>query len=44
MCRLLQRKGKAGRAVLTLPGKNHMLLEQDPGTPIFLEETRNFLR
>jgi class 3 adenylate cyclase/pimeloyl-ACP methyl ester carboxylesterase len=28
---------------VALPGKNHALLEQDPGMPIFLEELRNFL-
>lgn len=28
---------------VTLPGKNHILLEQDPCVPIFLEEIRNFL-
>jgi hypothetical protein len=28
---------------VALPGKNHVLLEQDPGMPIFLEELRNFL-
>lgn len=28
---------------VTLPGKNHIPLEQDPCVPIFLEEIRNFL-
>jgi class 3 adenylate cyclase/pimeloyl-ACP methyl ester carboxylesterase len=28
---------------VALPGKNHVLLEQDPGMPIFLEELRSFL-
>jgi pimeloyl-ACP methyl ester carboxylesterase len=28
---------------VALPGKNHVLLEQDPGMPIFLDELRNFL-
>ena len=32
-----------GAKFVTLPGKNHLMLEQDPGTPIFLEEVRNFL-
>lgn len=30
--------------LVILPGKNHILLEQDPGPPLFLEEVRNFLR
>jgi class 3 adenylate cyclase/pimeloyl-ACP methyl ester carboxylesterase len=29
---------------VSLPGKNHVLLEQDPGLPVFLDEVRNFLR
>jgi pimeloyl-ACP methyl ester carboxylesterase len=28
---------------VALPGKNHVLLEQDPGMPIFMEELRSFL-
>jgi len=28
---------------VALPGKNHVLLEQDPGMPIFLEQLRNFV-
>lgn len=31
-----------GAKFVTLPGKNHLLLEQDPGTPIFMEELKNF--
>lgn len=33
-----------GARFVTLPGKNHIPLEQDPGTPIFLDEIRRFLR
>jgi pimeloyl-ACP methyl ester carboxylesterase len=29
---------------VTLPGKNHMLLERDPGTEPFFEELWSFLR
>ena len=32
-----------GARFVTLPGKNHIPLEQDPGTPIFLDEIRRFL-
>jgi pimeloyl-ACP methyl ester carboxylesterase len=32
-----------GARFVTLPGRNHILLEQDPGTPIFLDEIRRFL-
>jgi pimeloyl-ACP methyl ester carboxylesterase len=28
---------------VALPGKNYVLLEQDPGMPIFMEELRSFL-
>jgi class 3 adenylate cyclase/pimeloyl-ACP methyl ester carboxylesterase len=35
--------GIAGARFVGLPGKNHLMLEQDPGGPIFLEEIRNFL-
>ena len=28
---------------VTLPGKNHVMLEQDPGVPIMLDEVRRFL-
>ena len=30
--------------LVILPGKNHIMLEQDPGPPLFLEELRAFLR
>ena len=32
-----------GARFVTLPGKNHIPLEQDPSLPIFLDETRRFL-
>lgn len=32
-----------GARFVTLPGQNHILLEQDPGLPIFLDEIRGFL-
>lgn len=32
-----------GARFVALPGKNHMLLSQDPGAPIFQEELRKFL-
>ncbi len=35
--------GIPGARFVTLPGKNHIPLEQDPGLPIFLEEIRRFL-
>lgn len=35
--------GIAGAQFVGLPGKNHLLLEQDPGGPIFLDEIRRFL-
>jgi class 3 adenylate cyclase/pimeloyl-ACP methyl ester carboxylesterase len=28
---------------VTMPGRNHVLLEQDPGVPIFFDEVRSFL-
>jgi hypothetical protein len=35
--------GIPGARFVGLPGKNHLILEQDAGGPIFLEEVRNFL-
>jgi len=32
-----------GARFVTLPGKNHIPLEQDPSLPIFLDEIRRFL-
>lgn len=32
-----------GARFVTLPGKNHIPLEQDPSLPIFLDETCRFL-
>nr|WP_283842530.1 alpha/beta hydrolase [Bradyrhizobium sp. G127] len=32
-----------GARLVTLPGRNHILLEQDPGVPIILDEIRRFL-
>lgn len=32
-----------GARFVALPGKNHMLLSQDPGAPIFQDELRRFL-
>jgi len=35
--------GIPGAQFVGLPGKNHILLEQDPGMPIFLKEVSSFL-
>lgn len=35
--------GIPGARLVTLPGKNHIPLQQDPGLPIFLDEIRRFL-
>jgi class 3 adenylate cyclase/pimeloyl-ACP methyl ester carboxylesterase len=35
--------GISGARFVGLPGKNHIVLEQDAAGPIFLEEVRNFL-
>lgn len=35
--------GIPGARFVTLPGRNHIPLEQDPGLPIFLAELRGFL-
>jgi len=35
--------GIPGARFVTLPGKNHIPLEQDPGVPILLDEIRRFL-
>ena len=35
--------GIPGARFVALPGPNHVLLEQDPGPPILLEEIRNFI-
>jgi pimeloyl-ACP methyl ester carboxylesterase len=35
--------GIPGARFVGLPGKNHLILEQDAGGPIFLEELRNFV-
>ena len=35
--------GIPGARFVALPGKNHVLLEQDPGVPRFFEELRAFL-
>lgn len=35
--------GIPGARFVTLPGKNHIMLEQDAGAPIFMEEIRGFL-
>lgn len=35
--------GIPGARFVTLPGKNHILLQQDPAFPILLDEIRNFL-
>lgn len=32
-----------GAKFVSLPGRNHILLSQDPATPVFLEEVRRFL-
>jgi hypothetical protein len=29
---------------VALPGRNHVLLEQDPGLPRFIEELKEFLK
>jgi class 3 adenylate cyclase/pimeloyl-ACP methyl ester carboxylesterase len=36
--------GIPGARFVALPGTNHVLLDQDPGLPRFLEELRNFLQ
>jgi len=36
--------GISGAKFVALPGKNHVLLEQDPGLPRFLEELQDFLK
>lgn len=36
--------GIPGARFVTLPGKNHALLEQDPGLPRFFEELTDFLK
>jgi class 3 adenylate cyclase/pimeloyl-ACP methyl ester carboxylesterase len=36
--------GIPGARFLALPGKNHILLEQDPGLPRFFEELKDFLK
>jgi class 3 adenylate cyclase/pimeloyl-ACP methyl ester carboxylesterase len=36
--------GIPGARFVALPGKNHVLLEQDPGLPRFFEEVKEFLR
>src|SRR6185437_2764796 len=36
--------GIPGARFVALPGKNHVLLEQDPGLPRFFEELEDFLR
>jgi class 3 adenylate cyclase/pimeloyl-ACP methyl ester carboxylesterase len=36
--------GIPGARFVTLPGKNHVLLEQDPGLPRFFEELKDFLQ
>jgi hypothetical protein len=35
--------GIPGARFVSLPGKNHIILEQDAGGPIVLEEIRSFL-
>jgi len=35
--------GIPGARFVALPGKNHVLLEQDPGLPRFFEELKDFL-
>ena len=35
--------GITGVRFVALPGKNHVLLEQDPGLPRFFEELKDFL-
>jgi pimeloyl-ACP methyl ester carboxylesterase len=36
--------GIPGASFVALPGKNHILLEQDPGLPRFFEEMKEFLK
>ncbi len=36
--------GIPGARFVALPGKNHVLLEQDPGLPRFFEELTDFLK
>ena len=36
--------GIPGARFVALPGKNHLLLEQDPGLPRFFEELKDFLK
>jgi len=36
--------GIPGARFVALPGKNHVLLEQDPGLPRFFEEFRAFVK
>jgi class 3 adenylate cyclase/pimeloyl-ACP methyl ester carboxylesterase len=36
--------GIPGARFVALPGKNHVLLEQDPGLPVFFEELKDFLK
>jgi pimeloyl-ACP methyl ester carboxylesterase len=36
--------GIPGARFMALPGKNHILLEQDPGLPRFFEELKDFLK
>jgi pimeloyl-ACP methyl ester carboxylesterase len=36
--------GIPGARFVALPGRNHVLLEQDPGLPRFLEELTDFLK
>ena len=36
--------GIPGAKFVALPGKNHPLLEQDPGLPLFFEELKGFLK
>jgi len=41
--RLVGAAGIPGARFVALPGKNHVLLEQDPGLPRFFEELKDFL-
>jgi len=36
--------GIPGARFVALPGRNHVLLEQDPGLPRFVEELKEFLK
>ena len=36
--------GIPGARFVALPGKNHILLEQDPGLPVFFEDLKDFLK